>query len=104
MPGAMPTRSEERADADTAPTLVVQEQWGYWRGTPLLLAHGIRVMERAIKDETHFPVECRIDVSVDDDHEHFSSASDFLEHITEDALRRFSRVDINVGTLTNYCR
>ena len=65
------------------------ESWHIWRGSPELLAHVIRVAERASGG-----TETVINVAVADDQEVFSSPSDFVTNVTLDALRHFSSIAI----------
>lgn len=69
-------------------------RWQIWRGSPDLLAHVVRVAERASGG-----TETTIDVAVAEDHEIFSSAKDFVDGVTVDALRNFSSISITTGGL-----
>ncbi len=61
----------------------------------MLLTHVLRSMESAIEDETGATVaESVIDIEIDGDHERFSTASNFHAHVTQDALRHFSRIAV----------
>ena len=65
------------------------QRWHLWRGSPELLAHVIRVAERASA-----AVNTHVSVSVAGDEEVFSSASEFVRDVTPDALRHFSSISI----------
>jgi hypothetical protein len=62
-------------------------EWHIWRGSPELLAHVMRVAERA----TGGPTKTAIDIAVQDDHEIFSTPQEFLDGVTLEALRNSSR-------------
>jgi hypothetical protein len=67
-----------------------------WRGSPELLAHTVRVAERASGGATR----TAIDVAVQDDHELFFSPKEFVDNVTVDALRHFKSIEISVQGAT----
>ena len=85
-----PKRRLGTGQADSPSLGPVTERWHIWRGSPELLAHVVRVAERASGG-----AETEIKVAVVDDVETFSSPSDFVRDVTRDALRHFSSIAIN---------
>jgi hypothetical protein len=82
----------EIADDVASAHASTQARWHIWRGSPELLAHVIRVAERASGG-----VDTSIDVAVADDHEVFVTAKDFVGFVTLDALRHFSSIAISTS-------
>ena len=83
---AVPDEGETPAQVGSAQT------WPVWRGSPELLAHVIRVAERACE-----ATETTIDVEVRGDNEVFTSADDSIAHVTPDALRHFSSLSVDTS-------
>jgi hypothetical protein len=69
--------------------------WASWRGDLRLLAHIARVAREAVED-TGSKASLHIKVVARDDWEQFSSAAEFLQGVTPQAVRRFSRLSIRV--------
>lgn len=65
-----------------------------WRGTPQLFAHVVRVLCSSISDEQFQLISLSIDIKVRDDHEYFTSADDFIQNVTIEALRSFASIEI----------
>jgi hypothetical protein len=65
-----------------------------WRGTPQLFAHVVRVLCSSISDNQSQLISLSIDIEVRDDHEYFSSANDFLQNVTIEALRSFRSIEV----------
>jgi len=80
-------------DIPTLPKDTRFKGWFIWRGSPELLAHTIRVAQRATGGATGTV----IDVAVQDDHELFFSPKEFVDNVTLDALRHFKSIEISVN-------
>ena len=83
-----PVRRVRKADSPAVEPATAR--WHVWRGSPELLAHIVRVAERACGG-----TETEIRVAVADDQEVFTSPSDFVRDVTRDALRHFSSIAID---------
>jgi len=80
-----------KIETETVPSR--RGDWGYWRGSPELLAQVARVAQRCATRDANRP-ECLIVVEVAGDRELFSSPSEFVQNVTREALRRFKRIEI----------
>jgi hypothetical protein len=75
----------------------VRRQWRGWRGSRDQLARVFRAMiDQAANGAASTP-ECRIEVEVKGDREVFSSPKQFLDEVTQEALRRFQRIKCTVN-------
>jgi hypothetical protein len=81
-----------------APLPVAWAYWISWRGPPELVAH---IARRAIwavgsTDEERHEATCKIEVFVGADVEEMKDPDQLLDRVTEDALRKFSMIAIDV--------
>jgi hypothetical protein len=69
-----------------------------WHGTPELFAHIVRILASVTSEENSARDTLLIDVQVHEDHERFTSADEFLQNVTLEALRSFTRIDVKASS------
>jgi hypothetical protein len=87
---------DEPAERDVPP--VAWAFWDGWRGPPELVVHVVRRALWAVEltDAEHATAECKVDVYVKDDVEPIQRFDAFATDVTDDALRNFSVIAIDV--------
>lgn len=91
--GAKGRRQPNEPEETAGPEGPVWLVFGSWRGSPKLLAHTARRVEEYADGSTSL----KISVDLEDDSEVFESADEFLAHVTSEALRQFSAIQISAG-------
>jgi hypothetical protein len=83
---------------------VLDEAWKFWRGSPQLLDHIVRLATRSVAtatDTEDVPIE--ILVSTEGDEETFASLEEFADRVTPEALRRFTFMSFTIGGDLDLC-
>jgi hypothetical protein len=88
------TMDKEGIEASASFKPISRTSFPAWRGTPQLFAHVVRVLCSSISDNQSQLISLSIDIEVRDDHEHFTSADDFLQNVTIEALRSFRSIEV----------
>jgi hypothetical protein len=77
-------------------------EWNFWRGSPELLAQVARTALRVTSRDGDPAPQCMIDVEVADDHEIFTSPSDFVKDVTRQALRAFKSIRVDAKGVASH--
>lgn len=78
-------------------TTTIDDCWTNWRGPPGLVAHIAAAGIWCLEHEIHSRADCLIDILVLDDHERYCSPADFTQNVTQQALRRFTSLAIQLS-------
>ena len=79
------------------PTYLAERVWHYWHGSPQLLAHVARVALVSVGGEGGDKATSLIDLKAGDDHEVFSSASEFVNDVSREGLSHFTSIRIKAS-------